>query len=166
MLDIIKSRRSIRRFKKQEVHGTLLREIIEAGTWAPSGLNNQPWKFAVIKNREVKDTIAGLTEYGSIIRNAPVCIAVFLDTDLSYDRTKDIQAVGACIQNMLLQIHALGLGAVWLGEILKNGPKVQELLAVPRNVEFMALIALGYPAEKGVVSERKKTEEMIFGELS
>ena len=165
MLDSIKSRRSIRCFEKQDVPGPLLREIIEAGTWAPSGLNNQPWKFAIIKSQKIRDMLAGLTKYGRIIRDAPVCIAVFLDIDLSYDRTKDIQAIGACIQNMLLQTHALGLGAVWLGEILKNGAKVQGTIKSARHVEFMALIALGYPAEKNLISERKGTEEVILCEL-
>lgn len=165
MLDSIKSRRSIRSFEKQDVPDPLLREIIEAGTWAPSGLNNQPWKFAIIKSVKIRDTLAGLTKYGRIIRDAPACIAVFLDIDLSYDRTKDIQAIGACIQNMLLQIHALGLGAVWLGEIVKNGARVQEIVGAPRNVEFMALIALGYPAEKDLISERKGIDQVILCEL-
>jgi nitroreductase len=165
MLDSIKSRRSIRCFEKQDGPDTVLREIIEAGTWAPSGLNNQPWKFAIIKSVKIRDTLAGLTKYGRIIRDAPACIAVFLDIDLSYDRTKDIQAIGACIQNMLLQIHALGLGAVWLGEIVKNGARVQEIVGAPRNVEFMALIALGYLAEKDLISERKGIDQVILCEL-
>ncbi len=62
MLDIIKSRRSIRRFKKQDVEDRLVREVIEAGTWAPSGLNNQPWKFAVVRSRGVKEALAEQTK--------------------------------------------------------------------------------------------------------
>jgi hypothetical protein len=57
------------------------------------------------------------------------------------------------------------MGAVWLGEILKNGTAVQELLTAPRNIEFMALIALGYPDEKDLISERKRPEEVILFEL-
>ncbi len=113
----------------------------------------------------MREKLAGLTKYGSIICDAPVCIAVFLDISLSYDHTKDVRAIGACIQNMLLPTHALGLGAVWLGEILRNGATVRELLKVPVTMEFMALIALGYPAEENAVSERKKTEEVILCEL-
>jgi nitroreductase len=165
MLEIIRKRRSIRRFTGQDVESTVLNTIIEAGTWAPSGLNNQPWKFITIRSREMREKLAGLTKYGRIIRDAPVCIAVFLDNGLSYDRTKDIQAIGACIQNMLLQIHAMGLGAVWLGEILKNSAGVQELLGAPGNTEFMALIALGYPAEKNLQAERKGTEVVVLCEL-
>ena len=106
-----------------------------------------------------------LTHYGSIICGAPVCIAVFLDVDLSYDCTEDVQAIGYCMQYMLLQIHALGMGAVWLGEILKNRVAVQELLAVPPKKEFMALIAPGYPDEKDLISERKRPEEVVFYEV-
>jgi nitroreductase len=113
----------------------------------------------------MRDKIAGFTKYGRIIRDAPLCIAVFLDNSLSYDCTKDVQAIGACIQNMLLQIHALGLGAVWFGEILKNSAGVHELLGAPGNTEFMALIALGYPAERKLMPERKNAEEVVLREL-
>ena len=120
MLNLIKTRRSIRKFTSKAIEDEQLNQIIEAGTWAPSGLNNQPWKIAIIKDHYIKTSLAPLTRYSPIIEGAPVLIAVFLDISLSYDRTKDIQATGACIQNMLLAIHALGLGGVWLGEILKN----------------------------------------------
>ena len=162
MLNLIKSRRSIRKFTTQEIEDEQLNQIIEAGTWAPSGLNNQPWKFAIIKDPHTKNSLADLTHYSTIIAGAPVCIAVFLDIGLSYDRTKDIQAIGACIQNMLLAIHAFGLGGVWLGEILKNKDKVSKVIGAPKNLELMAIIALGYPAEKGGKKSRKGLEEVVF----
>ena len=114
MLETIRTRRSIRRFTDEAVPDSVLDRILEMGTWAPSGLNNQPWRFVVVRDAGTRKELAGLTKYGSILRNAPVCVAVFLDTRESYDRVKDIQAIGACIQNMLLAIHALGLGGVWL----------------------------------------------------
>ncbi len=162
ILDLIKSRRSIRKFKKQLVEDRLIRQIIETGIWAPSGLNNQPWKFIVLCSQEMREALASQTRYGRIIRDAPVCIAVFLDTDASYDRTKDVQAIGACIQNMLIAIHALGLGGVWLGEILKNADTVRTVLAVPQHMELMAVIALGYPAETEVTSHRKGFNEVVL----
>ena len=117
MIETIKTRRSIRRFKKEPVSEEALDQILESGAWAPSGKNNQPWKFAVIRDTALKKSMAALTHSQSIIQGAPVCVAVFLDHSRVYDRTKDVQAVGACIQNMLLTIHSLGLGGVWLGEI-------------------------------------------------
>jgi nitroreductase len=162
MLTLIRNRRSIRKFTPKEVEDEKLQQVIEAGIWAPSGLNNQPWKFAVIKDPATQNSLASLTRYAPIIEGAPVIIAVFLDESVSYDRTKDIQAIGACIQNMLLALHSLGLGGVWLGEILKNKEKVSQILGAPDTLEFMALVALGYPAEEGRKGIRKDIEELVF----
>jgi nitroreductase len=160
--ELIKTRRSIRKFTDESVPDEMIDKIIEAGIWAPSGMNNQPWKFAIIKDRNLKTKISQLTHYSKIILGANVLIAVFLDHSLSYDRTKDVQAIGACIQNMLLFIHSVGLGAVWLGEILKNKDKVLELLGGPKELELMAVIALGYPAGKGGKGDRRGLNEAIF----
>jgi len=162
MLNLVKTRRSIRKFTSQKIEDEKLRQIIEAGIWAPSGLNNQPWKFAIIKDPEIRKSLASLTRYSTIIEGAPVLIIVFLDAELGYDRTKDVQAIGACIQNMLLVLHALGLGGVWLGEILKNKGKVSRVLSAPENLELMAVIALGYPAGRGGKGSRKSMEEVVF----
>ncbi|MBN1635426.1 MAG: nitroreductase family protein [Deltaproteobacteria bacterium] len=146
MLDLIKTRRSIRNFTDKNIDDELVDKILEAGRWAPSGLNNQPWRFAVVKDQGLKDKLSLLTKYSHSISSANVLIAVFLDQNVSYERTKDCQAVGACVQNMLLSIHWLGLGGVWLGEILKSGPEVGEILEAPSGHELMAVIAMGYPA--------------------
>jgi hypothetical protein len=69
--------------------------------------------------------------------------------------SKDVLAVGASIQNMLLTIHSMGLGGVWLGEILKNKERVGELLGAEAGLELMAVIALGYPDGKTSRSERE-----------
>ncbi len=162
IFECIKTRRSIRKFTDEHVLDETIEKIIEAGIWAPSGLNNQPWKFAVIRDEGLKQGIADLTHYSQIVENSNVLIAVFLDNSLSYDRTKDSQAIGACIQNMLLYIHSIGLGAVWLGQILKNKDKVLNLLGGPAALELMAVIAPGHPADKGREANRKDMESTIF----
>jgi nitroreductase len=63
---------------------------------------------------------------------------------------------------MLLYIHSIGLGAVWLGEILKNKDKVLELIGGPKDFELMALIAFGYPAEKGGKVTRKGLDQTVI----
>ena len=163
MLEEIKTRRSIRKFTRDEIDEQILNQIIEMGTWAPSGLNNQPWKFVVIREQLLRTELSKQTKYSRIIQDAPVCIAVFLDNSQGYDRVKDIQAIGACIQNMLLSIHNLGLGSVWLGEILKNRKSVEEILEVPSDCELMAVIALGYPAETKGTGSRSPTDKVILG---
>jgi len=163
MLEEIKTRRSIRKFTSDEIDDPTINQIIEMGTWAPSGLNNQPWKFVIIRDQQLRYELSSQTKYSHVIQGAPVCIAEFLDNSRSYDQVKDIQAVGACIQNMLLTIHNLGLGGVWLGEILKNRASVEKILKVPESCELMAVIAFGNPAEKKGAGSRRPLDEVILG---
>lgn len=162
VLEAIRSRRSVREFEDRDVPDELVEKLLTAGTWAPSGLNNQPWRFAVVKDKNKKGALSKLTKYDEIILSAPVCIAVFMDTDASYDRTKDVMAIGACNQNILLAAHSLGLGAVWLGEILKNKDAVRALLGAPEPYELMAVLAVGYPTKKKRSSERRDVKEVTF----
>jgi nitroreductase len=158
----ILGRRSVRDFTGDGVGDDAAEKILEAGRWAPSGLNNQPWKFKVVRDSETKKKLAACTKYCSIIENAPLSICVFLDNEESYDRTKDVQAVGACIQNMLLAVHAQGLGAVWLGEILNKRKQVEEILAAPKSCELMAVIAVGRPKLASTKGSRKKLSELAL----
>ncbi len=158
----ISSRRSVRRFKEEGVAEEELAALLEAGRWAPSGLNNQPWRVAVVEDRGKAEEVAACTRYGSIIRNAPLLVAVFLDHGASYDRDKDLMAVGAFIQNVLLAAHGRGLGAVWLGEILKEKERVREILEVPEECELMAVLALGHPAEEPGPGNRKPLDDLIL----
>jgi nitroreductase len=164
VLDAIRNRRSIRRYRDDAVEDDDLRTILEAGRWAPSGLNNQPWRFGIVRDSETKREIAGLTRYRDIVKNAPVIVAVFMDNAVAYDRVKDCQSMGACLQNMWLATHAVGLGGVWLGEILKNKDRVGEILAVPETFELMAVLAIGHPRTRQQESQRKPLSELVFKE--
>ncbi len=161
----IYSRRSIRQYTNQPVDRNQLIEIIKAGTWAPSGLNNQPWRFVIVTDEDIRRELARLTTSRFIIERAPACIAVFVDRGVMYHDVKDHQAMGACIQNMLLAAHGLGLGAVWLGEILKNADAVRTLLDVPQEMELMAVVALGHPASGKHSSKRKDLSAVLLKEL-
>ncbi|MBN2468526.1 MAG: nitroreductase [Deltaproteobacteria bacterium] len=165
MLQEIRNRRSIRAFTSEPIDDATINTIIEMGTWAPSGLNNQPWKFVVVKSREYLEKLSQQTTYSHIIQGAPSCIAVFLDTTASYHREKDIQAIGACLQNMLLTIHHLGLGGVWLGEILNNRKNVENILNVPPTLELMAVVAFGHPAEKKGRGTRKPLDDVVVARV-
>jgi nitroreductase len=144
----------VRKFKKQDVPQDLVEQILEAGRWAPSGLNNQPWRFLVL-SKDSKDGLAQHTHYSAIIKGADKVILVFLDQEASYHRDKDMMALGAAIQNMLLAIHAFGLGACWLGEILKSKDEIHRQLNLQKGIELSAVIALGFPA--GPVAKGKRT---------
>lgn len=161
ILEIIRARRSIRKFRAETVSSELIERVLEAGRWAPSGLNNQPWRFAIITSRTTIAEISKLTHYAKIVMASQALIPVFLDTEKSYHREKDIQAIGACLQNMLLEAHSLGLGAVWLGEIIKSNVQIRGLLGLPDGLELMAVIALGYPEESPRPTKRKNLKELI-----
>lgn len=162
ILAAIKKRRSVREFLDREVDGQDIITIMEAGRWAPSGLNNQPWKFIVVKEKGLLSELASFTHYGNILEGCNFAICVFLDLEASYDRDKDAMAIGAANQNMLLAAESLGLGGVWLGQILANKEKVREALEAPESLELMAVLAMGYPVEKERKSSRKGLEELAF----
>lgn len=161
ILSLIKNRRSIRKYSKSKVNKEDIDLMLEAGRWAPSGLNNQPWKFKVIDGEDVIRKIASFSKYKSTIIKAPALIIVFLDKSVSYDRTKDIQAIGACIENMLLMAESRGIGTCWMGEIINQGQQVEEFLSVNENLELMAVICVGYKNEEGI-SDRKSLEELCL----
>lgn len=154
----IKERRSIRKFKAATIPEKDILMILEAGRWAPSGLNNQPWRFSIIESRNIKDAISELTSYGSAIKASFCCIAVFYHIPSGYNRDKDLMGIGACIQNMLLAATSLGIGSVWLGEILNRKKDFNDILGISGDHELMAVIALGSPGEspKGVRMSMKK----------
>lgn len=164
VMNAIYARRSVRHFSDAPVDRKAVMEALRAASWAPSGLNNEPWRFALVWDQELKGQIASLTRYAATLRAASVLTPIFLDKDSSYDRVKDCQAIGACIQNLLLAVHAQGLGAVWVGEILKNGDKILELLGLPERLELMAVVAIGEPAHRNQTSHRRPLEELIVFE--
>ncbi len=165
LLEGIYSRRSVRDFTAEPVAREQVMEILTAGSWAPSGLNNQPWRFVVVEDRDMRHALAQLTRYRRIIENAPVSLAVFCDRSAMYNDMKDHQGVGACLQNMLLAAHALGLGAVWLGEIVNRGDEVRTLLGLPAEMEAMAVVAVGHPADPSRRSTRKGLAELVLNEI-
>jgi nitroreductase len=163
-IEAIKTRRSVRAYTNDEVDDETITSILEAGRWAPSGLNNQPWRFIIVRNPETKVELAKYTAYGPTIKNAPVLVVIFLDKEHMYNYVKDVQSIGACIQNMLLSIHSLGLGGVWLGEILKNKEMVNSILEAPDHYELMAIVAIGHHVNKPHIPERKELDKLVFCE--
>lgn len=163
--EFIISRRSVRDFIFKKVPNELIRMIMEAGRYAPSGLNNQPWKVNLVAHPTIKRMLAELTKYGGIIEAAYVNFVVFYDIELGYDRTKDLQACGAFMQNLLLGITALQkagykIGGVWLGEILNQKEKVNEIFKLdPKKFELMGVIACGFIDEQSDKKNSKPSEK-------
>jgi len=160
VIDIIRQRRSVRKYKQQLPSDNDIKKVLEAARWAPSGLNNQPWRFLIIKDKIKKAGLAGFTKYGQIIKHAPVVIVVCMNIADSYNRDKDLMAIGACIQNICLQAYSIGLGTCWLGEILNRKQDVSGYLNLNESLELMAVITLGY-SDEGVVQGRRKSLDKL-----
>ncbi len=159
VLRAIKERRSIRSFKTDPVEPEMIEAILEAARWAPSGKNTQPWRLVVVESREKREQLGRLVTQMDMIRTAPVTIAVLLDTQAGYDRTKDVQAIGACAQNILLAAHSLGLGACWIGRV--RDEQVERVLGAKEHEELMMLIPIGYPKESPPPRDRKPLAELV-----
>jgi nitroreductase len=102
VINTILNRRSVREFTDNPVSKEDINIILNSGHWAPSGLNNQPWRFIVIRDQETIQKLSECTHYSGIVAGASLLIATFLDNETSYNRTKDLEAIGAAVQNMLL----------------------------------------------------------------
>lgn len=166
VLHALHERRSIRKYTDEPVSRDDLMAILEAGRWAPSGLNNQPWRFMVIQKDDPRhEGLAQCTKYAHIVRKSAACICIMLEKDAMYSEMKDHQGAGACVQNMLLAIHALDLGGVWLGQIVNDQEASLGTLGIsPETYELQAVIALGHPDQKGS-SERKELSELLLEEF-
>ncbi|TFG27867.1 MAG: nitroreductase family protein [Promethearchaeota archaeon] len=159
-LDFVKSRRSIRNFIFSKIYKDTILEILEFGRWAPSGMNNQPWRVHIVMHEKVKTMLAECTKYGNIIESAYVNLVIFLDLEKGYNRVKDIQAIGAFMQNILLGVHAQpDLGAVWIGEILNQSEKVNEIFKLDsKKFELMGVICIG-EVDQAIEQRAGKTRE-------
>ena len=143
----ILARRSIRKYTDDPVKPDAVRTLLEAAMAAPSASNNQPWHFVVVTDRRTLDALADAHPYGKMLASAPLCIAVCGDTSLAPRFW--VQDCSAATENLLLAAIALGLGAVWLGvfPLDERVHFVRTLLALPRTVVPLNLLALGHPAE-------------------
>ncbi len=149
-MEAVFSRRSIRKYTKETISEQSLQEILEAAMSAPSAGNQQPWHFVVIDDRNLLDQIPALHPHSLMCREAPIAILVCGDLSLEKHAGYWVQDCAAATENLLLSIHALGLGGVWLG-IFPRDERVKglrKLLNIPEQVIPFALIPIGHPAEQ------------------
>lgn len=149
-LDTILGRRSIRKYTNQPVSEQLIKEILEAGMQAPSARNEQPWHFIVIDDRKIINKIPEFHPYADMLKEAPLAIIVCGDVNLTVDEGYAVIDCSSATENILLAIHAKGLGGVWLGIYPRKEriAGIRELLSLPDHILPVSLISLGYPAEQ------------------
>jgi len=162
VFNAILNRRSIRDYADEQIKDEEINQILEASRWAPSAKNLQPWRFIIMKDAQRIEDLCQFTKYANILRKSKVNILIFLDKNFQGDRTKCIQSIGACIQNILLAAHELEIGTCWIGEIVNRHEKVEKFLNLPGNLELMALITLGKMPQEKKDGKRISLNELII----
>jgi nitroreductase len=165
MMDVLYKRRSIRRYKGDQVSDEVVEHLLRAGMYAPSAGNERPWQFVVIRDRDKLEKIAAFHPFTQMLKEAPMAIVPCADQrDLKYDGDFWVQDLAACTQNILLQGTALGLGTCWCG-IYPKVPYVEamsDLLGLPEYMVPFSVIAVGYPAEEREVRERYNPDRVHY----
>lgn len=158
ILNLIKTRRSIRKYKSQDVPEDHLNKILEAARWSPSAINKQPWQFVVVKDQNIKKEISNNVHLTNrFVSKAPVIMVVCADLEKS-QKWALVDCALAC-QNILLEAHSLGLGSCFIGAF--NEDKIKNILKIPDKMKILGLITIGYPAEKPQASPRLDIDQIV-----
>jgi nitroreductase len=175
LMEAIKGRRSIRKYKPDPVPEEVLRTLMEAVRWAPSWANTQCWEVIVVKDPKIKSELATTLPKAnpalSSMSDAPLVLILCGKKGVSGFYKGQASTwkgdwlmfdTGLAMQNLCLTAHTLGLGTVIVGFF--DHKKAEEILGVPENVEVVAMTPLGYRATEGSVSKRKEISEFVFYE--
>jgi len=164
VIETIKKRRSVRSYKSDLLKKEELQTIVEAGLYAPTGCNQQPWHFSVVQDRMLLDEINVLTKQAmasvpiewmsnmgknpdlDITHQAPVLIIVSAQKE-SISGTIDCTAA---MQNMLLAANSMGIGSCWMGFVIKvfGNEELMRKLGVPEGYLPQQAAVFGYKADE------------------
>lgn len=168
MLDLLKKRRSIRKFKAKAVEAEKVNRLIKSALLAPSSRSRKPWEFIVVEDRETLEKLSKSRSGRNLehVRQAALGIVVVADTDKS-----DVWIEDASIASTLIQLEAesLGLGSCWIqmrsrmyDEKLSTEQYVREVFGIPENYSVENMIVIGYPDE---AKEPYTEEELEYGKV-
>jgi nitroreductase len=163
-MDAILSRRSIRKYTPEPVPENLIQELLKTAMAAPSASNQQPWQFLVINDREILDRIPSFHPYSGMVKEASAVILVCGDLELETSKGFWVQDCSAATENLLLAAHALGLGSVWLGVYPREDrvKGLRKMLNLPDHIIPLALVPIGYPAEKKPPADRYNSKRVRY----
>jgi nitroreductase len=144
------SRRSIRKYTSAAVGEEALKTVLEAAMSAPSAGNQQPWHFVIIDDRRILDQVPSIHPHSLMCREAPVAVLVCGDPTLERHAGYWVQDCAAATENLLVAVHAGGLGGVWVGVHPREDRVIglRRLLDIPEHVIPFALVPIGHPAEQ------------------
>ena len=151
VLKAIRDRRSNARFESTPIDDEKVNAVLDAGRWAPSWTNSQPWRFIVVKHEGIKEKMrnAVSTFFNLSIKDAPICVAVCVNPEV--DPFHFVEDGTTATQNMALAAQSVGLGTSWIGVFSlhdeKNSTerKLKEILEIPQKWRLISILPLGLP---------------------
>jgi nitroreductase len=173
VMEAIKGRRSIRKYKPDPVSDEDISALIEAARWAPSWANTQCFECIVVRDFELRKSLAETLPPGNpaiaAFTQAPVVLVAcaqkqksgfFKGTAVTDKGDWLMFDTALALQNLTLAAHARGLGTVHVGFF--DAARVKEIMQIPAAVEAVELLPLGVPDEEGRPPKRKEPEELVF----
>ncbi|KPJ71213.1 nitroreductase [candidate division TA06 bacterium DG_78] len=162
--EVIKERKSVRKYKPDPIPDDVLNRILEAGRIAPSAKNIQPWHFVVIQNPEIKEMVAEACRGQRFMAEAPVIICGCALEDIAWGRMGGYMSsfavdLAIAMEHMILAATNEGLGTCWVGAFVEKD--VKKILKIPDNVRVVALTPVGYPAEVPRDRGRKLLKDIV-----
>jgi len=158
LVDVLLSRRSVRRYEKKTVPEEALKTILEAGRQAPSASNVQPWHFIVLTDDKIKEQLSH-GRWNTFIKDSAVTIVGCGYIGNDYGRKWSTVDTTIALQNMVIAAWAVGIGSCWIGDFKEE--EVKELLRIPEDQKVVALISFGYPAEQPGSKQKKPLTEIV-----
>lgn len=164
--EVVRTRRSVRSFRKDPIPEEVLNRVLEAARVAPSGSNRQPWRFILVKDDRLKQKMISACNNQNFVAEAPL-IVVACGQRLPLNRggymgeMSVLLDVAIAFTHLILAARAEGLGTCWIGAF--NNDEIKRLLEVPEGHEVVAATPLGYPSED-VFTEpknRKDSDEIV-----
>lgn len=165
----IMTRTSVRAYTDQAIGKDTIEAILKAGMAAPTAVNAQPWHFVAVTNRALIDSLAACNPNARMLQQAPLAIAVCGDMTKAMEgkgREFWVQDCSAATENILLAVHAYGLGAVWTGAypINERVESISHVLQLPETIIPLCVIVVGHPAERPEPKDKWKTENVTYYE--
>lgn len=156
VIEAIIKRRSIRHYIRKDVDKSQIDLLLKSAMYAPSARNEQPWHFIVIDQSELFERIMKVHPYASMLSEAALAILVCGDEKLELSKGYWPVDCSAATQNLLLAVHSLGLGAVWLGVYPRRERMdgIRDIFSLPDHIQPFSLVSIGYPAEEKMAPKR------------
>ena len=159
-MEVVRSRRSIRKYTPKEIPGEKLANILEAARLAPSGGNRQAWKFIVVREKDMKVKVAEACSKQLWMGDASVIIVGCWLSMPDVDDMRLARDVTIAMENIVLAAVNEGFGTCWIGASEERANALRPLLRIPPEVGINASITIGYPAAPPRQKVTKKIEEI------